>query len=235
MLKTAPAPAQSPAPAGRTALDVIRARGENQPPATEKAPREDGPVRPGAAPDVATARGWERPGSPTAPHDHHTVSLPDQPTAEARDLPGGASGLRESAPASHDTEPVAEEPAASPRSFGLVIGAVCGLIGLWPAWRTAGPPAVWALAAGVLLVALALLRPALLAGPARLWHRLGLALGWLNTRLLLGSAFLVLFVPLGLLRRLFGADPLQRARDPTAPTYRTPARPREPGHVRRQS
>ncbi|NLI78987.1 MAG: hypothetical protein GX442_21415 [Candidatus Riflebacteria bacterium] len=181
----APAPAQNPVPIGRTALDVIRARGKT-------------PTSSGASPTVAD--------SPSEP-------------------PSGRAGA----------DPAAEGPAPSPRAFGLVVGAVCGLIGLWPAWRAGGPPAVWALAAGGLLVGLALLRPALLAGPARLWHRLGLALGWLNTRILLGIAFVVLFIPLGLLRRLLGTDPLQRAWDPAATTYRTPARPREPGHVRRQA
>lgn len=304
-------PAPNPVPAGRTALDVIRARGEapavtgaSEPAAdpagaaldgpsegrrtgdgagpvptntmseglplchhewrretpvspTAKGPSEAWSVLPGSAPDestawsrgrpgstvarpeaafdVASARGWGRPNSPTASHDPTHATLAGLTTVEARDLPRAAPALREPPPTPHETEPGPEEPAASPRAFGLVVGAVCGLIGLWPTWRAAAPPAIWSLAAGVVLVTLALFRPALLAGPARLWHRLGLALGWLNTRILLGIAFLVLFVPLGVLRRLFGADPLQRAWDPAAPTYRTPARPREPGHVRRQS
>ncbi len=234
MPQTAAASAPNPAPAGRTALDVIRARGEV--PSASPAPAPP-PADSAAAPSAGSAL------PRTAPPDHvHPAQ--NGPAGPWGGLP--ASGLPDSrtagpSPAAKEAsnppaaKPAAEEAAVSPRSFGLVVGAVCGLVGLWPAWRAGGPPAVWALAVGSLLIGLALLRPAWLALPARLWHRLGLALGWFNTRLLLGIAFVVLFVPLGLIRRLFGADPLQRAWDPAAPTYRTPARPREPGHVRRQS
>ncbi len=50
---------------------------------------------------------------------------------------------------------------------------------------------------------------------------LGLVLGWVNTRVLLGLIFLVAFTPLGLLFRLIGRDPLKRKLDRQAASYWT--------------
>ncbi len=44
-------------------------------------------------------------------------------------------------------------------------------------------------------------------------------IGWVNTRILLGIIFYLLFTPLGLLMRLFGKDMLNRKLDPNASTY----------------
>lgn len=44
-------------------------------------------------------------------------------------------------------------------------------------------------------------------------------IGWVNTRLLLGIIFYLVFTPLGLLLRLFGKDMLNRKLEPEAKTY----------------
>jgi hypothetical protein len=42
----------------------------------------------------------------------------------------------------------------------------------------------------------------------RLWYRFAFALGWVNSRILLTIIYFLIFVPYGLLSRLFGRDPL---------------------------
>ena len=43
-----------------------------------------------------------------------------------------------------------------------------------------------------------------------LWMRMAFVLGWINTRLILFILFYLLFTPIGLVMRLFKADPLDR-------------------------
>jgi len=50
---------------------------------------------------------------------------------------------------------------------------------------------------------------------------LGMALGWFNTRLLLGIIFYLVFTPIGLIFRLFKRDELDLAIDKSAETYWT--------------
>jgi hypothetical protein len=63
---------------------------------------------------------------------------------------------------------------------------------------------------------------------------LGAVLGWVNTRVILGLIFFGLITPMGLAFRLAGRDPMQRAFDPKATTYRVPRTPRPGAHMLRQ-
>lgn len=120
-------------------------------------------------------------------------------------------------------------PAPSPavaelRAFGLLMGAMVGLVfGLlipW-LWGLAWPLWPWPVAAVFVLGAL--LVPRWLAPVHGLWLRIGHALGWLNTRLILGLVFFLIFVPVGLARRAF-RDPLARRLDGGLESYRLPGR-----------
>ena len=51
------------------------------------------------------------------------------------------------------------------------------------------------------------------------WMTFAFALGWLNTRIILGLAFYLIFAPVGLLLRLFRRDILEMKFDRTAATY----------------
>ena len=94
-------------------------------------------------------------------------------------------------------------------------------------WQFPGWP--WAAAAGCLLVGLTI--PGILRWPFWLWMKLALALGWFNTRLILGLFFYLCLTPIGGAMRLAGRDPLRRRWDPAAPTYRQPPHPRPPTHL----
>lgn len=51
------------------------------------------------------------------------------------------------------------------------------------------------------------------------WMTLAFALGWFNTRLLLGIFFYLILTPLGVIMRLFGVDLLDQKIDRQATTY----------------
>jgi hypothetical protein len=59
--------------------------------------------------------------------------------------------------------------------------------------------------------------------------KIGHVLGWINTRIILGIVFFVLFTPLALLFRVFGRDPMERKLDGSMSSYRKPSHhlPRE--------
>jgi hypothetical protein len=120
------------------------------------------------------------------------------------------------------------------RDFGLIVGGIFGGMGLWPlVWRGTSPR-LWALALAVVLVVPALVAPRLLAPAHRVWMTLGWALGWVNTRILLGVVFYGVMTPMGVVMRLFGHDPMRRRLDPAAETYRVRCQPRPAAHMTRQ-
>ena len=120
------------------------------------------------------------------------------------------------------------------RRFGLLVGGIFAVIGVWPLVVRGGTPRLWAGVAAAALVLPALVAPARLRPIHRYWMALANALGWFNTRLVLGTLFLVLITPVGLIRRLFHPDPLGRRFRPDLNTYRVPRQSRAPDHLRHQ-
>ena len=103
------------------------------------------------------------------------------------------------------------------RDFGLLVGGVLLAFGGW--WFYRGkymPLPSLLLAVGGLLALLGALRPQLLVVPNRLWMGLAEALGFVTTRVILGIIFFLFVTPIGLVRRLFGGDPLSRRAGRTA-------------------
>ena len=62
----------------------------------------------------------------------------------------------------------------------------------------------------------------------------GEVLGWINTRIILGVLFYLLFTPLGLCMRLRGKDPMRRTLSPEAESYRVVRQPRPSSHMMHQ-
>ena len=109
------------------------------------------------------------------------------------------------------------------RKFGLVTAALIilffGLLIPW-IWDLSWPVWPWVLAgvlAGVGLIRAESLRPVY-----RNWMRFAEMLGWFNTRLILGLIFFLIFVPVGLMVRLF-RDPMRRKTDESIESYRVPS------------
>ena len=76
---------------------------------------------------------------------------------------------------------------------------------------------LYALSAGGLLAAALL--PAIIKPAYIVFSYIGLVLGWINTRLLLGIIFYLVFTPISLFFRLTGRDILERRFDKNAATY----------------
>jgi hypothetical protein len=105
------------------------------------------------------------------------------------------------------------------RQFGLTTGAiVAALFGLGFPWLFDRPSPYWPWILAAVLAASALIRPSALGG----WMRIGHALGWLNTRIILGLLFYVMILPAGLIMRVFARDPMAR-RFTDAESYRVPS------------
>ena len=120
------------------------------------------------------------------------------------------------------------------RSFGLIVGGIFTLIGVWPTLWRGQSPRLWGCIVGGTLLALALVWPRSLARIYGLWMTVGEILGWLNTRLILGVLFYGLFTPLGLLMRLRGKDAMRRTLTPEADSYRVVRQPRPASHMLHQ-
>jgi hypothetical protein len=81
------------------------------------------------------------------------------------------------------------------RSFGLLVGSVFSVIGIWPMLFRGEPVRLWAVSTGGLLILLGAVLPSVLAPIHTGWMCLGHVLGWINTRILLGIVFYGLITP----------------------------------------
>ena len=120
------------------------------------------------------------------------------------------------------------------RQFGLLVGAIFTVIGLWPLVFRDEPLRLWAVGLGGLLIAVGGLLPQLLAPVHTGWMWVGHILGWINTRILLSIVFYALVTPIGLVFRLMGKDTMRRAFDETRTTYRVVRSPRPHSHMKYQ-
>lgn len=120
------------------------------------------------------------------------------------------------------------------RVFGLLVGGIFGILGLWPLIFRSEAPRVWGLALAGLLIIPGLAFPRILAPVYRFWMALGHVLGWVNTRLILGVIFFGLITPMSLTMRLFGKDSMRRNFERTAETYRVTRSSRPGFHMRHQ-
>ncbi len=116
----------------------------------------------------------------------------------------------------------------SDRSFGLVIGAVLIAISIWPLTRGEAPFGVGlAFAAGFLGMALAY--PVVLHPLNCLWFKFGELLHRIVTPLILGVIYLTTIIPVGVVMRLLGKDPLQRKLEADRKSYWIHRDPPGPG------
>ena len=112
------------------------------------------------------------------------------------------------------------------RQFGLVVGTVLLLAAAYFGWQDR-TTAMRALATvGLVLVLLGYLQPRWLKYPSAAWWKLAMVLGYVNARIILTLIFSLVLVPLGVVWRLVGRDPLTRRRaswpgwSPYPPRYR---------------
>ena len=124
-------------------------------------------------------------------------------------------------------------PAHPERSFGLSVGGVLLLVAAYQFWRGSVNVALVAAVVGVVLVVCGYLQPRLLKWPSAWWWKLAFVLGYINARVILTLIFALVLVPMGLLWRLIGRDPLTRRRASWHGWAAYPARYRDSKHYER--
>ncbi len=107
------------------------------------------------------------------------------------------------------------------RSFGITLGIAFLVVAGLLHWRDL-PGEIILAGLGALFLAGGLAAPKRLRPLYKPWMALAILLGFVMTRVLLTGIFVFLFIPIGLLMRLFGKDPLRRKLDPDADTYWIP-------------
>ena len=120
------------------------------------------------------------------------------------------------------------------RKFGLIFAGMFILIfALLLPWIWDKSSPMWAWIVAAVFAGTGLLLPMALTPVYHLWMKIGHVLGWINTRIILGIMFYCLFLPVGILMRLLGKDPLARSLEKTRNSYRVIHPTRKKDHVER--
>ena len=119
------------------------------------------------------------------------------------------------------------------RSFGVSVGGVLVVIALALWWRGRIGRAEILGGIGIVLLVLGLVQPRLLKWPSAAWWKFSRVLGYVNARILLTVMFSLLLVPISLVWRLIGKDPLARRRGKFEGWTPYPARYRDRTHFER--
>src|SRR5882724_2333851 len=97
------------------------------------------------------------------------------------------------------------------REFGLVVGGVLLLLSSWWIYRGKFHSlSQVTLPVGALLLILGIIFPRALVYPNRAWMALAEVLSFISTRIILAFVYFAILTPIGVVKRLFGWDPLNR-------------------------
>jgi len=105
------------------------------------------------------------------------------------------------------------------RTFGIALSIFLGGIGLIHFIKGNTPQNYWFWGAAIVTIFITLLAPILLKPIYRAALFIAHILGWINTRLILGLIYYLLFTPISLIMRLLGRDPLNRKFDKETNSY----------------
>ena len=107
------------------------------------------------------------------------------------------------------------------RQFGVIMGVFIVLFfGLLIPWIWGLSFSTWPWIIASVFAGVALVLPVVLKPIYSVWMKLAHVLGWINTRLLLSLVFYLIILPIGVILRLSGKDPMHRKLDPELQTYR---------------
>ena len=104
------------------------------------------------------------------------------------------------------------------RNFGILFSILFLVFSAYSAYKGA-PTWRWYLGGSAFFLATGLFGHQLLRPLYIGWMKFASILGWLNTRIILGLVFFLIFTPVGLIRRLFQKDVLALKFDRKAPSY----------------
>tara|TARA_B100000242_G_scaffold15877_1_gene9765 strand:- start:204 stop:599 length:396 start_codon:yes stop_codon:yes gene_type:complete len=96
------------------------------------------------------------------------------------------------------------------KEFGVLIGIGIPLMfGFIMPFITGHPPRTNFIYFGILSLILSIVAPKFLLYPYKIWMKLGFILGWINSKLILGLIFITILLPISLIMRMTGYDPLR--------------------------
>ena len=96
------------------------------------------------------------------------------------------------------------------QEFGILIGFGFPIIIGWLIPAISGHIfRSWSLWVGFTSLILGIVKPGLLFYPYKGWMKLGFALGWVNSRIILGLVYLIILQPIAIVMKIFGYDPLK--------------------------
>ena len=99
------------------------------------------------------------------------------------------------------------------RDFGIIVGVFFPLIfGLLIPIITNHPIKEWTFLIGLPLFFLGIIYPKLLKLPYKVWIKFGHLLGFINSHFIIGFIYFILVIPISIIMRLFGYDPLNKKR-----------------------
>ena len=90
------------------------------------------------------------------------------------------------------------------RKFGLLVGGIFLLIGIWIYYSSQSFIGIIFISVGALLLIFGLLFPNSLSGVYKIWMGLAFALGWIMSRVLLIILFYGVITTIGFIARIFG-------------------------------
>ena len=100
------------------------------------------------------------------------------------------------------------------REFGYIVGFGFPIIIGWIIPSISGHLfRSWTLWIGFLSLFVGILKPNLLFYPYVAWMKLGYILGWVNSKIILGLVYLLVLLPIALIMKIFGYDPLKEKKN----------------------
>lgn len=122
----------------------------------------------------------------------------------------------------HNTKTSDGPSVAELKKFGFLFTAfVCVIFGLLLPYLFSRPGSVIPWGVGGVVAVWTLIAPATLSGFYKYWIKFGNLLNFVNTRIILGLVFYVMFMPFGFVMRCFGHDPMQRKNKRDEPSFRS--------------
>ncbi|MCH9031353.1 MAG: hypothetical protein IIB00_03735 [candidate division Zixibacteria bacterium] len=121
------------------------------------------------------------------------------------------------------------------RNFGIVACAILIAVSAYQLYSGATDTALIVATCGLLFLLTGLLAPEALRPIYYIWMTLGLILGWINLRIIMGLILLLIFTPVRLIQLIIGRDVLHRKLDSNKDSYFVRPKSRPPNHFEHMS
>lgn len=127
-----------------------------------------------------------------------------------------------------------ENDAKQLRNFGFILASgIMMLFGVLFPLLKHKPSSIWPWTIAIGLFLIAFFLPKSLKFIYTPWMKLGVILGWVNTRIILGFIFFFIMTPISLVLRCIKHDPLNRTLDNNIPTYKIKSEHQKIDHMER--